>query len=88
MDFDETLGDQRLFLIFSMALLMVFKSTQILKDGGANPQAIELICEGIELISLQLDEAAERLEKEKKAQKWLEKFKKDLHIPPAIEPPD
>jgi len=80
MNFDQTMKDNRLFLLFSLSLLMLSKSSRLLLEGGADPRAISHINQGIELISKQLDEAAIKLEVELNAQRDLDDICRKLGI--------
>ncbi len=81
MDFNQTLQDNNRFLIFSLALMTLSKSAQLLLHHGADPNAVALINRGIELISKQLDEAAGKIETELEAARELEEVCKRLGIP-------
>ncbi|MCX6640579.1 MAG: hypothetical protein NTW14_08880 [bacterium] len=81
MKLDETLKDQRLFSIFSTALMITANSSRILKEGGADPEAIVHINNAIELIAKQLDEAANRLTAELQAVKSVDELFQEMGIP-------
>lgn len=83
MNIDQTLKDNRHFLVFSLTLMMVVKSNRLLMEGGANPEAIRHINKAIELIANQLDEATIRLETEYQALKNIEELSQKLGIPRA-----
>ena len=85
MELDDTLKDDHLFLIFSVALMVVAKSNQLLMLGGADPEAIRYINKAIELISRQLNETAMRMETEHQAMKDLDELCKKLGIQRADE---
>lgn len=86
MNLDQTLKDNRLFILFSVSLLMLSKSSRLLLEGGADPQAILHINRGIELISKQLDEAAVKLETELSAHRDVDELCRKLGIPRASDP--
>jgi hypothetical protein len=86
MNLEETLKDKSLFFMFSAALMMVTKSSRVLADSGANPEAIKLINNAVELISRQLDKAAVQLETELQAMKETDCLLTNLGIPKR-EPP-
>lgn len=88
MNFEQTLRDNRLFIIFSMALMTMAKSNRLLQEGGANPEAIKHINAGIELIANQLDNAALRMETEIVALKSVDELSQELGIPRAANPQD
>lgn len=83
MNFEQTLRDNRLFIVFSMALMTMAKSNRMLQEGGASPEAIKQINAGIELIATQLDNAALKMEREVEAFKNVEELSKKLGIPRA-----
>lgn len=81
MELDGVLKDRDLFVVFSLALMMVAKSSRLLSESGANPEAIRHINTAIEMISRQLDNAAVRMEIELHAIKDIEDLCKNLGIP-------
>ncbi len=85
MNIDETFQDKRLFLVFSLAVLTLSKSARLLLERGADPLAISHLNRGIELISIQLGEAARRMENEIEAGRELNLLLDTLGIP---KPPD
>jgi hypothetical protein len=89
LNFDDTIKDQRLFLIFSLALISLSKSAHLLLERGADPSAITHINRGIEMISGQLSEAAGRLETELHANREIDEICQKLGIlrPSAPEAP-
>jgi len=81
MSLEQTLKDNNHFQVFSLALMMVAKSSRLLLEGGANPEAIKHINKAVELISKQLDSAAVRLETELYAVKNVSDLFKKMNIP-------
>ncbi len=81
MSLEQTLKDNNHFQVFSLALMMVAKSSRLLLEGGANPEAIKHINKAVELISKQLDSAAVRLETELYAVKNVNDLFKKMNIP-------
>jgi hypothetical protein len=86
MNFEQTLRDNRLFIMFSMALMTMAKSNRMLQEGGASPEAIKQISAGIDLIATQLDKAALKMETEIEALKNVEELSKKLGIPRTDKP--
>jgi hypothetical protein len=84
MTFDQTMNDNREFRIFSLALLTLTKSAQVLLQGGADPVAINHINRGLEMIARQLNQAAERLETDLQAGRDIDDLCKNL----GVERPD
>ena len=80
MTLDQTLNDPGEFQIFSLALTTLSKSARLLLLGGADPQAIAHLNRGIQLISKQLNEAAERLETDLQATRDVDDLFKTLGI--------
>jgi hypothetical protein len=85
MDLNQTLQDNHQFLIFSLALMTLSKSAQLLLENGADPAAISAINRGISLISKQLDEAAKLMETELEAGRNLKALCEKLGIASAHE---
>ncbi len=85
MDLHQTLQDNRQFLIFSLALMTLSKSAQLLLENGADPVAISAINRGISLISKQLDEAAKLVETELEASRNLKALCEKMGIASANE---
>ncbi|TKJ42145.1 hypothetical protein CEE37_00270 [candidate division LCP-89 bacterium B3_LCP] len=83
MSLEKTLRDNRLFVIFSMALMTVAKSNRLLQDGGADPEAVQHIEKALELIARQLDSAAIQMEREIEALKNIDEISQKLGIPRA-----
>lgn len=81
MSLEQTLKDNNHFQVFSLALMMVAKSSRLLLEGGANPEAIKHINKAVELISRQLDSAAVRLETELHAVKNVDDLFRKMNIP-------
>jgi len=81
MELNETLKNQRLFMLFSSALMMVTNSCKILKEGGADTVAVEHINEAVKLISKQLDKEAMKLELELEALKDIDNLRVKMGIP-------
>jgi len=81
MTLNDTLKDQRLFSIFSTALMITANSNRILKEGGADPEAVTLINKAIELIAKQLDDAAFLLAIELQAVKSVDALFQEMGIP-------
>jgi len=81
MSLEQTLKDNNHFQVFSLALMMVAKSSRLLLEGGANPEAISHINKAVEMISKQLDRAAVRLETELYAVKNVNDLFKKMNIP-------
>lgn len=85
MELDQTLQDNQRFFIFSLALMTLSKSAQLLLESGADPVAISAINRGISLISKQLEEAAKRIEVELEAGRSLQALREKLGIASANE---
>ena len=81
MNLEQTLQDNNNFQIFTLALMMVAKSSRLLLEGGANPEAIKHINKAVELISKQLDSAAVHLEAEVHAVKNVDDLFRKMNIP-------
>ncbi len=80
MKLDQTLQDNRLFMVFAIALMTVAKSNRLLQEGGADPEAVKHINTAIELIAKQLDKTAIRMETELQALKSIDDLCRELGI--------
>jgi len=70
--FEETMENSRVFLTYSLAMMMLGKSAQILAERGADPQAMNIITHGIELLANQLRDYADSNDLEDIAEQELE----------------
>ena len=78
--FDETMENSRIFLTYSLAMTMLGKSAQILAERGADPKAMSFITTGIELLSQQLRNYAEKKELEEEFDSELDRLCKTFDI--------
>ena len=79
-NFEETMGNSRIFLTYSLAMTMLGKSAQILAERGADPKAMSFITTGIELLAKQLRDYADGKDLEESAEAELNKLCKLLDI--------
>jgi hypothetical protein len=81
--FDETMGNDRVFLTYSLAMTAIGKAAQTLAERGAKPKAMSFITTGIELLAKQLRDYADAEDLKEGAETEIAKMRKLFDIAPA-----
>lgn len=70
-EFEQTVNSLARFKTYSLGLILLNKSLQVIQARGADPEAVQLILQGIQMLNRQLGAAVEVLQRKQQVDRFI-----------------
>lgn len=77
MDFEKTLQNNARFSTYTMGIITLLKSIEVIQKRGADEKAVSFLLAGVEILIQQLGDKSQELENKEFVEEFLKKIQKE-----------